>query len=107
MSLEGAMTRPDRIPTSGRIQWTKGTEVGWKDAGARRRHHRRGTFGVGRRHSRKTTQSRLSGSRAGRAREFDLSLSSADGVLYDARAAGDRRRAVHIAVRKADEVGGP
>ena len=38
----------------------------------------------------------------GVARQFDLPLSAADGVLHDAGAARDRRAAVRLAVRQAD-----
>ena len=65
-------------------------------------HHRRRTVGALRRHRRQAARARLPGARAGRAGQFDLQVSAADGVLHDAGAARDRRAAVRLAVREAD-----
>ena len=70
--------------------------------GSRRDHRRRRALGSLGRHRRQTARSRLRRARAGRARQFDLPLPAADGVLHDARAARDRRAAVRLAVRQAD-----
>ncbi len=105
------------IPTEGASMWTKGRmgRTGRKrscrplpavhtikDVGSRRHHRGRGAVGAVRRHCRQAAQPRLPGARAGRARQLDLPVSAADGVLHDAGTARDRRPAVHVAVREAD-----
>ena len=77
------------------------SEIRSQHAGSRRDHRRGGAIGARGRHHRQDEQPRLSGARAGRARQFDLPVSAADGVLHDTGAARDRRAAVHVAVREA------